>query len=47
MHGLLNNNNILVLFLLTVKDFGVKNVGKGHVKHLVDALQKYYKHDID
>ena len=28
-------------FLLTVNDFGVKYVGKEHVKNLVDALQQY------
>ena len=36
-HGLWKHDTIPVTALLTVDDFGVKYVGKGHVTRLVDA----------
>ena len=32
-----------IMFALVVDDFGVDFIGKGHVKHLVDALNSHYE----
>ena len=39
--GLWKNDMIPFTFFLTVREVGVKYVGKEHVTHLVDALQYY------
>ena len=41
--GLWKNDKNVVIFCLTVNDFGIKYVGGNLVIHLVDALQQYYK----
>jgi hypothetical protein len=42
-HGLWRHETRLVTFTLTVDDFGIKYVGKGHANHLLDALKESYE----
>ncbi len=36
-----------VTFCLVVDDFGIKTVGLCHAKHLIHALEKFYKVSVD